>query len=729
MGLLFGLHGPHCLEILQSAVNGDFVPVRRPYMVSRESLVKLFESCRRGKCLSQLHSVTIRAGLTDDILVASKLAELYSKYTSFHNACKVFAEIPQRSGHVWSSILRCYLEEKRYKEILLIFTHMFPNQKPDACATRVALQACAETKAFGLGKTIHGFVKKKSNFSSNLFIGACLIKMYSKFGEMDDALCVFREYSNPDKVLWTAAIAGCKLNGAPAMAIELFARMVRTKEVGVVPDSITLSSVVSACTQTSDLRSGRSVHGYMIRTGMDYDGLSLSNSLLSLYGKTGSARSAAKLFEKMEAKDVISWGSMVACYAHHGNALEALDLFDDMVAKGIELNAVVLISALQACEATCDVERGRRIHKLAVREGLEFDILVATALIDMYMSCCVPDDAIQVFNRMSEIDAVCFSALLHGCVRNGRAYKSLVVFRDMLANDFRPDVFDAVKVLTACSEVGVLQQTSCVHGFTLKGSLSNDPHIIVSLIESYSKCGSLGDAIVVFEHKIDRDVVTWSSMVAAYGLHGKGLEALELFRQMIEHSSVTPNDVSFVSILSACSHAGLVRQGIDIYNLMVKDYKLQPNTKHYAIVVDLLGRAGELDKAMAFIAQMPGPVDANVWGALLNACRIYHNTEMGEFVAKKLLESDPCEVSHYILLSSMYAADKNWVDAAQVRNKVRHKELKVVSGQSVVEIRDRICTFVANDRSHQDFVQIHEMLTLLEEKMVYNDTHQFNYHA
>ncbi|XP_057791634.1 putative pentatricopeptide repeat-containing protein At3g01580 [Salvia miltiorrhiza] len=611
-------------------------------------------------------------------------------------------------------VLKSYCRNKRYKETLSLFSLMFLSEKPDLYSIPVALKACAGLKALEFGKAIHGFSKKNGQIGSNLFVGSALMDMYAKCGAMDESLRVFEEYSEPDTVLWTTVVTGFEQNGRSVEALECFARMAMAK--GVVIDDVALVGVLSACVRLLDLKAGKSIHGYMIRVGLRRD-LNLSNALLNLYEKTGSVDSAARLFGEMEERDVISWGSMIACYAHHGGAEEALGLFDAMVAGGIEPNAVVLISALQACEATCRLDEGRRIRELAARNGLDADFLVSTALISMYMSCSAPDEAAEVFQRMPEKDAVCFSAMLHGCVQNERACESIGVLRAMLAKNFRLDAFDVVKILTACSELGVLQQTSCFHGFVIRCGLGDDSFVCASLIESYAKCGSLDGAIAVFGQVKDRDVVMWSSMLAAYGIHGRGREALDLFDEMIKNSGVMPNEVSFLSILSACSHAGLIQEGIHMFNMMVKGYKITPNLKHCGIVVDLLGRVGEVEKAMGFISGMADCGDAGVWGALLGSCRVHRNREIAEIVGKKLVELDASDAGYYVLLSNMYAADEKWGEVARVRGLFEEKRLKKVSGRSVIEVRDEVCSFVANDRYHQDSKQIYGFLGILHSMM------------
>ncbi|KAL8520138.1 hypothetical protein ACS0TY_010893 [Phlomoides rotata] len=683
-------------------------------MINAELLIKFLEACTNGRCLIQLHSITIKSGLAHNTFFAAKLIDLYSQFANLRIARKLFDETPNRALCNWNRILKCYCRDKQYKKSLFLFSHLFSSGKLDLHTIQIALKACAGLKALDFGNIIHAFVRKSDGIGRNLFVGSALIELYSKCGKMDIAVQVFEEFPEPDIVLWTTIITRYEQNRYPIQALDYFARMAIAE--GVTLDPIALISAVSACTKLLNLKAGRSVHGYMIRVGLQ-NNLSLLNSLLNLYGKTGSVNAASNLFMIMEEKDVISWGSMIACYAHHGCPEEALNLFNEMVARGIKPNVVVLFSALQACEATYNLEQGIKIHILAVGIKLDSDILVSTALIDMYMNCCSPDDAIEVFDKMPERDAFCYSALMHGCVQNGKACKSIQSLANMLADDFQPDCFDLVRILTACSELGVLQQTSCIHGFAIRAGLDNNVFFGASLVESYAKCGSLDGSIAIFAGIGDRDVVIWSSMLAAYGYHGKGREALELFNQMIKHSSVRPNDVLFLSLLSACSHAGLVQEGIEMFNTMVKDYNLTPNPKHYAIVVDLLGRIGELDKAMGFINQMPEPVEPNVWGAFLGACRIYQNMRMGEIAAMKLRELDASEIGHYVLLSNMYAVDEKWGDVAEVRKLVEEKQLKKVSGHSVVEVRDEVCTFVANDKSHQESKHIYELLITLQGMM------------
>ncbi|GAV68553.1 LOW QUALITY PROTEIN: PPR domain-containing protein/PPR_2 domain-containing protein, partial [Cephalotus follicularis] len=591
-----------------------------------------------------LHSLILKTGFAHDSFFATKLNTFYAKYASLDHARKVFDETPHKTVYLWNSTLRGYCREKQYEDTLYLFNHMISKgianeEEPDNFTLPIALKACVGLQAVGYGKMIHGFVIKNKKIVFDMFVGAALIELYSKCGQMGDALKVFKEFDRPDVVLWTSMVTG--------------------------------------------------------------------------YEQNRSVRVAGNLFREMNKKDVISWSSMVACYAHNRAVVEALDLFNKMIVKGVEPNSITFVSALQACAVASNLEEGKKIHEHAAKQGFELEVSVSTALIDMYMKCLSPDEAVNVFKQMHTKDVVTWAALFSGYALNGMSYKAMGVF-DML-NDTKADAIAMVKILTACAELGILQQAVCLHGYVLRSGFGNNMFVGASLIELYSKCGSLDNAFKVFEEMIEKDIVIWSAMIASYGSHGQGEEALKIFYRMM-NSDVKPNSVTFLSLMSACSHAGLIVEGIEVFDMMVNQYGLDPSSEHYGMMVDLLGRMGELDKAMEIINRMPIPAGPDVWGALLGACRIHQNTKIGEVAAKNLF----ClELNHagYILLSNIYALDEKWGNVAKIRSKIKERGLKKMIGQSVVEVRREVHSFVADDRFHLECEQIYELLRHLDIKM------------
>ncbi|CAJ1947822.1 unnamed protein product [Sphenostylis stenocarpa] len=687
-------------------------------MKRRELLVKLLETCCSKISTTQLHSQCLKVGLAHDSFIVTKLNVHYARYASLCHAHKLFEETPCKTVYLWNALLRNYILEGKWIETLSLFHQMSADavsieERPDNYTLSIALKSCAALRKLERGKMIHGFLKK-GKIDNDMFVGSALIELYSKCGQMNDAVKVFTEYPKPDVVLWTSIITGYEQSGSPELALSFFSRMGVLEQVS--PDPVTLVSAASACAKLYNFNLGRSVHGFVIRKGFDTR-VCLVNSMLNMYGKIGSIKSAANLFGQMSNKDIISWSSMVACYADNEAETKALDLFNEMIEKRMEPNKVTVVSALRACASSSNLEEGTHIHKLAFNYGFELDITVSTALIDMYMKCFSPGKAIDLFNRMPKKDVVSWAVLFSGYAEIGMAHKSLQVFCNMLSNGTRPDAIAVVKILAASSELGILQQAVCLHAFVTKSGFENNEFIGASFIELYAKCGSIGKANKVFQGLTHKDVVTWTSIISAYGFHGQGEEALKLFYQMVNHSDVQPNDVTFVSILSACSHAGLIEDGIKMFHVMVNEYQLMPSSEHYGIMVDLLGRMGELDKALDLINDMPTQAGHHVWGALLGACRIHQNIKMGELAAQNLFPLDPNHAGYYILLSNIYCVDKNWHDAAKLRTLIKENRWKKIVGQSMVEIKNQVHSFKAGDRFLGESDQIYEMLRQLDAKM------------
>lgn len=687
-------------------------------MKRRDLVVKLLETCSSKISITQLHSQCLKVGLAHDSFIVTKLNVLYARYASLCDAHKLFEETPCKTVYLWNALLRSYFSEGEWVETLSLFHQMNANvvsteARPDNYTVSIALKSCARLRKLELGKMIHGFLKKEK-MDNDMFVGSALMELYSKCGQMNDAVKVFMEYPKPDVFLWTSIITGYEQNGSPELALAFLSQMVVLEQL--CPDPVTLVSAASACAQLSDFNLGRSIHGFVKRRGFDTK-LCLANSMLNLYGKTGSIKSAANLFREMPNKDIISWSSMVACYADNGAETNALHLFYEMIDKRIEPNKVTVVSALRACASSSNLKEGMKIHKLSVNYGFELDITVSTALMDMYMKCFSPEKAIDLFNRMPKKDVVSWAVLFSGYAEIGMAHNSMRVFCKMLSNGTQPDAIALVKILAASSELGILCQAVCLHAFVTKSGFDNNKFIGASLIDLYAKCSSIDNANKVFKGMTHKDVVTWSSIIAAYGFNGQGEEALKLFYEMANHSDVKPSDVTFISILSSCSHAGLIEEGIKIFRVMVNEYQLKPNSEHYGIMVDLLGRMGELDKALDMINDMPIQAGPHVWGALLGACRIHQNIKMGDLAAQNLFPLDPNHAGYYILLSNIYCVDRNWHESAKLRTLIKENRLKKIVGQSMVEIKNEVHSFKAGERFHGESDQIYEMLRKLDAKM------------
>ncbi|KAF8750174.1 hypothetical protein HU200_012424 [Digitaria exilis] len=612
----------------------------------------------------------------------------------------LFDEIPCPTPRLANALLRAHLRARQWRAALLLGPRL--RVRPDGFTFPLLLRACAMLPSHAHGRAVHAAAVRSCAASEDAFVSAAVVQMYSRCGDMAGAVNACRALEKPDVVLLTSVVTGYEQNGLAMEAMQFFARNMVGQ--GVVPTPVTLVSVISAAAQLGDARSGGASHAYLVRNSLGYD-LALVNAVLGFYVKIGDVLAARRLFEGMANRDVVTWSSMIKGCVQSGDVHQALRVYREMVQVGVQPNSVTMVSVLQACALAVDVEEGKRVHHIAVNMGCEIEMGVATALVDMYMKCSCHEEAMCLFHRMPKKDAVAWAAVIGGLIQNGLPDESLQVFKCMLSDDYAPDAVTMVKVLAACSESGVARQAICLHGYLIRSGFDNKLFVVAALLDLYSKCGCLDSAIRIFESTTEKDVVLWSSMIAGYGAHGLGKEAVALYQRMIA-SSIKPNSVTFVSVLSACSHSGLVQEGRQIFDSMTRVYGIVPNPEHQSVMVDLLGRAGELQEAIRVIHEMGGRAVAHTWCALLAACRAHNNTEMSEVVAKNLLKLDPDHVGYYNLLTNIYAFDEKWESVKETRDMVRGRELRKVPGYSAIEVNNEVHKFIAGERSHQDWENI-----------------------
>lgn len=392
--------------------------------------------------------------------------------------------------------------------------------------------------------------------------------------------------------------------------------------------------------------------------------------------------------------EFLAWG-----YVHNECCEEALKLFSQMQITCLKPDNVTIVSILSACTYQRVIEQGKQVHAHILKTGLEIDVSVGTALLTMYAECRSTDDAQKVFSKLHLRDFVSWSAMIAGYAQQGFGEESLKLFCQMQQAGMKPNQFIFASVLMACASLASLEQGTSIHGQIIKFGLLLDVFIGSALIDMYSKCGTIEYAKLVFDKMSQVDIVLWNSMIAGYCHHGHGSEALQLFKQM-QHDSIQPDHITFVGVLSACSHVGLVDDGCYYFDSMSREHGITPRMEHYACMVDLFGRAGLLNEAVNFIKIMPFRPGTVVFRTLLGACRTYGNIELGKHAAECLLENNPEDVATYVLLSNIYAAAGSWDEAVKVRRTMKDKGLIKDPGSSWIEVKNRVHVFVAGDTSH-----------------------------
>lgn len=427
-------------------------------------------------------------------------------------------------------------------------------------------------------------------------------------------------------------------------------------------------------------------------------------------------RDARQVLETIPEVDEVSCNALIAGYTQHGYEEEALKLFIQMQQTGMKLNQFTFPLILNACASIPAFEHGKQIHTFIMKTGFDSNIYVGNALVDMYAKCGSLDSAYKMLDSMPERDVVSWTAIFGGYVQNGNGEEVLQLFQQMRWAGIQPDEFNYASVLSSCASLSALEQGKQVHSLMVKSKSGDYVSAHNSLVTMYAKCGSVDDARLMFEKMSTRDLVSWTAIIVGYAQSGRGKDALQLYEQMVR-TGFKPDHVTFVGVLFACSHAGLVKEGRHYFHSMSHDYCITPRTQHYACMIDLLGRAGHMDEAEELLKKMPVKPDAIVWKALLAACRNHGNMELGKRAAESLFVLEPQNAASYVLLSNIYAAAGRWEDVAKIRKMMKGRGVTKEPGCSWIQVNDRVHTFIVEDRGHPKAVEIYAMLDRLSRLM------------
>lgn len=572
------------------------------------------------------------------------------------------------------------------------------------------LKVCGDVGEIRRGKEIHGQLIV-NGFSLDLFAMTGVVNMYAKCGQIEEAYKMFDRMPERDLVSWNTIVAGFAQNGFAELALDLVTRM---HEEGRRGDFITIVSILPAVANVGSLRIGKAVHGYAMRAGFDSI-VNVSTALVDMYAKCGRVETSRLVFDGMKSRNVVSWNSMIAAYVEGGNPEEAMRIFQKMLDQGVEPTNVTIMEALHACADLGDLERGIFVHKLLDQLKLGTDVSMTNSLISMYSKCKKVDIAADIFSKLQGKTLVSWNAMILGYAQNGRVNEALNYFCKMRSKNIKPDSFAMVSVIPALAELSVIRHAKWIHALVIRSCFEKNVFVMTALIDMYAKCGAVDTARILFDMMNERHVTTWNVMIDGYGTHGLGKAAVELFNKMLE-GPTKPNDITFLCAISACSHSGLVEEGIHYFTSMKKDYGIEPVMDHYGAMVDLLGRAGRLNEAWDFIQKMPIEPGITVFGAMLGACKIHKNVELGEKAANRLFELDPDEGGYHVLLANIYAAASMWDKLAKVRTIMEKKGLQKTPGCSLVELKNEVHSFYSGSTSHPQSKRIYTFLeTLIDE--------------
>nr|XP_023910914.1 pentatricopeptide repeat-containing protein At3g46790, chloroplastic-like [Quercus suber] len=487
------------------------------------------------------------------------------------------------------------------------------------------------------------------------------------------------------------------------------------------PTQHTYEALILSCSRQSSLSDGLDVHRHLVDAGFDQDPF-LATKLINMYSELDAIDNARKVFDETRKRTIYVWNALFRALTLAGHGQEVLDLYRRMNQIGIPSDRFTYTYVLKACVASESLISllltGKEVHAHILRHGYESLVHITTTLVDMYARFGSVSYASYVFDEMPVRNVVSWSAMIACYVKNGRAFEALELFREMIleTQDSIPNSVTMVSVLQACAALAALEQGKLIHGYILRRGLDSILPVISALLTMYARCGKLELGQRVFDQMEKRDVVSWNSLISSYGIHGCGRRAIKIFEEMIYHG-VSPSHVSFVSVLGACSHAGFVEEGKMLFESMVKQHRIYPSVEHYACMVDILGRANQLDAAAKIIEEMriePGP---EVWGSLLGSCRIHCNVELAERASRRLFELEPMNAGNYVLLADIYAEASMWDEVKRVKKLLEARGLQKIPGRSWIEVKRHVYTFASVDEFNPQIEQLHALLVKLSTEM------------
>ncbi|XP_010916791.1 pentatricopeptide repeat-containing protein At5g46460, mitochondrial [Elaeis guineensis] len=531
-----------------------------------------------------------------------------------------------------------------------------------------------------------------------------MITGYARIKRIDEAFRIFTEMPTRDVASWNSMIKACLDCGDLHLAGKLFDEMPER-------NVISWTTIMNGLAQVGQIDAAEGLFWRMPQRDT-----AAWNSMISGYSSNGRVTDARLLFEKMPCPNVISWTAMIGGYDQNGESDEALHLFEQMWALGIKPTSSTYACVLTACANVADLGLGTQLHAHLSKVGYLSDTFVSTSLLTLYANCKHIENSSKLFHENGDRNLVSWTALITAYGLNGRHEDALDEFNRMILSGIRPNQSTFTSALNSCCGLESLDQGKKIHGNVIKLGLDSDVFVGNSLIVLYSKCGDIDNSLMVFNNMRRRNLVSWNSIIVGCAQNGYALWALKLFDDM-KSSLEQPDEITYVGLLTACSHSRMIASGKQIFQQLKEDPLVDVKLEHYACMVDVLGRCGNLEEAEDFISSMPMKPNVAVWLALLSACRMHTNLKVARRASQKIFDLDPYNSAAYVLLSNIYASAGKWNDVSQTRVMMRSRGIVKIPGYSWITLKDSRHEFVCGDRSHPMTTEIYKKLDWLGGKL------------
>lgn len=589
-----------------------------------------------------LHGLVIKKGFASAF--SSGLIDMYCKCADLYAAECVFEEVWRKDDSLWGTMMAAYAHNGSLEEVLKLFHLMKKYEvRMNKVAAASALQAAAYVGDLMKGIAIHEYAVQQG-LMSDVSIATSLISMYAKCGELEIAKQLFITIKDRDVVSWSAMIASFEQAGYHDDALSLFRNMIK---IHVKPNAVTLTSVLPACVEIAASRLGKSIHCYAIKADIESE-LAIATAIISMYAKSGLFSLALKAFERLPIKDAVAFNALAQGYTQIGDAGKAFDVYDNMKLHGVCPDSGTMVGMLQTCALCSDYDRGSCVYCQIIKHGFDSECHVKHALIDMFTKCDALAAAKSLFdNCRFQKTTVSWNIMMNGYLLHGQAEEAIAAFRQMRVENFQPNTVTFVNISHAAAQLAALRVGMSVQASLIQFGFFSHTPVGNSLVDMYAKCGMIESSERCFTEIRNKDMISWNTMLSAYAGHGLASCAVSLFLSM-EEKELKLDSVSFLSVLSACRHAGLVEEGKRMFKEMEERYKIEAEVEHYACMVDLLGKAGLFGEAVKMVRSMRVKTNVGVWGALLSCSRMHCNLWLSNAALCQLVKLEPLNPSDYV---------------------------------------------------------------------------------
>ncbi|GAA0184950.1 hypothetical protein LIER_32238 [Lithospermum erythrorhizon] len=667
---------------------------------------------RLGKCV---HGMVEKYGLSDDVFVGNALISMYGDFAVVEEAVKMFEVMDMKNLVTWNSILNVFAENGGFIECFEFFKEMMEGGEAlflDVATMVTMLPVCAEIEDVDMGRSIH-CLAVKFRLIEEVKVQNALLDMYSKCGYLFEARMIFEMNENKNVVSWNSMIGDYAREGDVSGAFDLLRKMCGLNEHEKVND-VTVLSVLPVCSGQSKLFGVKELHGYSIRHYFS-DNL-VMNAFVAGYAKCGDLTSAGRVFDGIQSRSVSCWNALTNGSVQNGEPGKALDLYLAMMDSGINPDSISIATLLVACDRLQILGYGRQIHSFVLRKGIDKDPYIFTSLLSLYIHCDDPLSAELLFRGRKAKGLIAWNAMISGFSHNRMPYEALSLLQQMVSEEIKPDETTIASALCSCSQLSTLRLGKEIHCFALKGGLMGDNYVSCAIIDMYAKCGVIHLSKRFFDLLKEKDTASWTVLISGYGVHGNGKMSVQLYEDM-KRSGSRPDGFTFIGVLTACSHAGLVTEGLRYFNEMQSLHRILPKLEHYACVVDMLGRAGKFSEALKLVAKMPQEFVTGISITLLSSCINHGQLDLGKKLAKKMIELEPARVETYVLLSNILAASGEWDEVRSIRGKMKALDLKKDVGCSWIEVGGKNYTFIVGDKSLAEAELIQDIWKRLEKRI------------